>query len=233
MTRDDTQPDAKRHARLIDTKLKYNAVCNRRKERVRGLWERNGVFYAQVKVRGWIGRVPLHNCETVPDAQAARQALKAEIKAGTWKTPKERGQDLQKVGTEVGMGGAHGEAYPEEKRVLHMAIQRYKQSRDLLGKKDPKTGKREDSGLKQWAAFKSQLPIAPESFDQKLLLDFAEWRKEVAKTKGRAIAGRSVDVNVTSLANVVRWCVVQKWLPELPSSGTGMHWPKSRMNASC
>jgi integrase len=221
MTRDDTQQDAKRETQAIDPLLKYNAVINRRHERVRGLWERNGVFYAQVKVRGWTGRVPLHNSKTVSDAQAARQALKAEIKAGTWKTPMERGPDDQKVGTEVGTGGANGEAANEENRVLSVAIERYQQSRDLLGKKDPKTGKREDSGLKRWAVFKPQLPIAPESFDQKLLLDYAEWRKKAAKKKGRAIAGRTIDVDVTALANVVRWCVVQKWLAEFPA---GWHW---------
>jgi hypothetical protein len=64
--------------------------------------------------------VPLHNGETVPDAQAARQAFKAEIKAGTWKTPKERGRDLQTAGTELGTGGAHGETAPEGKRVAFL-----------------------------------------------------------------------------------------------------------------
>ena len=150
MTRDGAQQDAKSETQTIDPSLKYNAVINRRHECVRGLWERTGVFYAQVKVRGWTGRVPLHNPKTVSDAQAARQALKAEIKAGTWKTPMERGPDDQKAGTEVGTGGANGEAANEEKRVLSVAIERYQQSRDLLDIKDPKTGKREDSGLKRW-----------------------------------------------------------------------------------
>jgi hypothetical protein len=86
-----------KHKRLTP---RYNPVFNHRNERVRGLWERNGVLYAQVKVRSWTGRVPLHNSKTVSDAQAARQALKAEIKpgttrnlAGTWKTPVERGRE--------------------------------------------------------------------------------------------------------------------------------------------
>jgi integrase len=210
--------DAQSPAKEIGQSLKYNQVLNRKNQRVRGLWERNGVYYAQVNVRGWIGRVPLHDAATVADAQIARQVLKVEIKAGTWKTPPERELEIQKnVGTEVGTGGAG----TPEKRVLKTAIKGYQASRDLLGKKDPKTRKREDSGLKLWSAYKPDLPVAPESFDQKLLLAFAEGRKLKAKEKGRPIKGRSIDVNITALANVIRWCVINGWLSEFPPS---WHW---------
>lgn len=74
-------------AKTIAQSLKYNQVKNRNDQRVRGWWERNGVFYAQIKVRGWTGQVPLHNAKTVPDAQEARQVLKAPIRVGTRKTP--------------------------------------------------------------------------------------------------------------------------------------------------
>jgi hypothetical protein len=84
--------DTPRHAQPVDADRKYNPVFNRRNERMRGLWERNAVFYAQVNVRGWIGRVPLHEAKTLPEAPAARQVLKAEIKAGKWKTPAGRGR---------------------------------------------------------------------------------------------------------------------------------------------
>jgi hypothetical protein len=87
MTRDDAQQDAKKETQATDSQLKHNADSSRRNERVQGLSERKGVAYAQVNVRGWTGRVTLHNSETVSDAPAARQALKAEIKAGSWKTP--------------------------------------------------------------------------------------------------------------------------------------------------
>lgn len=160
----------------------------------------------------------LHDAGTVADAQAARQVLKVEIKAGRWKTSPERAWEAQKnVGTEVGTG----EAQPPEKRVLKAAIKGYQVSRDLLGKKDPKTCKREDSGLKLWSAFKPDLAVSPESFDPKLLLAFAEWRNLKAKEKGRTIEGRSIDVNITALANVIRWCVINEWLPEFPLS---WHW---------
>src|ERR1017187_7689831 len=101
MIHEDTQSAAK----TIDPAFKYNSVINRRNERVRGLWQRNGIYYAQVKVRGWTGQVPLHSA-TVADAVAARQVLKAEIKSGRFLTPSELRQKkerekAEKVSTEV------------------------------------------------------------------------------------------------------------------------------------
>jgi integrase len=167
--------------------------------------------------------VPLHDAQTVPDAQAARQVLKTQIKTGEWKTPPECEAAEKKVGTKVGTatGGVMGVGSTEEPRLLRVAIERYKASRDLLGKKDPKTGKREDGGLARWTEFRPDLPMVPESFDAKLLVDFAEWRKSEAKLKGRKLGGRAIDVNVSALAEVLRWCVMQKWLPEFPRS---WHW---------
>ncbi len=82
------QNDTPSATKEIDRSLKYNPVFNRRNECVRGLWERNGNYYAQVQVRGWIGQVPLHGA-TVADAAAARQVLKLKIKSGEFLTPAE------------------------------------------------------------------------------------------------------------------------------------------------
>ena len=209
MIHEDTQSAAK----TIDPAFKYNPVFNRRNERVRGLWQRNGIYYAQVKIRGWTGQVPLHGA-TVADAVAARQVLKAEIKSGRFLTPselrqKEEREKAEKVSTEVST------------RTLRDAVTRYQAERNTLAKKDPKTGKREDTGLKKWLEWKPELPIAPESFDAKLLKDFAVWRKVAAKKRGRDVSGRTIDLNVTALANVLRWCVVEKWLAEFPA---GWQW---------
>ena len=81
--------------KTIDPALKNNPVFNRRKERVRGLWQRNGVHYAQVKVRGWTGQVPFHG-GTVADAVTARQVLKTEIKSGRFLTPAEIKEKAEK-----------------------------------------------------------------------------------------------------------------------------------------
>ena len=209
MTREAAPSDAE----AIDPSRKYNPVFNRRNERVRGLWERNGVFYAQIKVRGWTGQVPLHG-ETVADAVAARQVLKSEIKNGNFLTPderrrKEEKEKAEKVSTEVST------------KTLTDAVKNYQTERNTLAKKDKKTWNREDSGLKKWLEWKPDLRILEKSFDDKLLKDFAVWRKQDAKKRTKEISGRTIDVNVTALANVVRWCVVEKWLPQFPPD---WHW---------
>src|ERR1039458_9932584 len=213
MIHEDTQSAAK----TIDPAFKYNPVFNRRNERVRGLWQRNGIYYAQVKVRGWTGQVALHGA-TVADAIAARQVLKAEIKSGRFLTPaelrqKQEREKAERVSTEV--------STEVSTRTLRDAVTSYQAERNTLAKKDPKTNKREDTGLKRWLEWKPELPIEPENFDAKLLKDFAVWRKEAAKKRGRVVSGRTIDLNVAALANVVRWCVVEKWLAEFPA---GWHW---------
>jgi len=168
------------------------------------------VYYAQVKVRGWTGQVPLHG-ETVADAVAARQVLKSDIKSGKFLTPLElkKKEHAEKVSQELSTPS------------LTDAVKKYQSERDTLGKKDPKTGKREDSGLKMWLKWKPKLPMVPKSFNAKLLKDFAVWRKKEVKKRERVVSGRTIDLNITTLANVVRWCVVEEWLAEFP---TGWQW---------
>jgi hypothetical protein len=55
---------------------RFNKVFDGRNRRVRGLWERNGVYYAQVQVQSWVGRVPLEHSGTVASATDALQDLK-------------------------------------------------------------------------------------------------------------------------------------------------------------
>ena len=56
----------------------WNKVFDRRKQRVRGLWERNGVYYAQLGIRGKPIRFKLDHATTVPQASEDTQALKRE-----------------------------------------------------------------------------------------------------------------------------------------------------------
>jgi osmotically-inducible protein OsmY len=145
MIREETQSAVK----TIDPALKYNPVFNRRNERVRGLWQRNGAYYAPINVRGWTGQVLLHG-ETVADAVAARQVLKTEIKSGQFLTPpelknKEEKEKAEQVSKEVSTP------------TLTDAVAKYAAGRDTLRKKDPKTRKREDSGLKVWLKWKAML----------------------------------------------------------------------------
>ena len=56
---------------------KFNKVFNDSKERVRSLWERKGVFYAQLDANnGKQYKYPLQHAATVPQAVTEMQALK-------------------------------------------------------------------------------------------------------------------------------------------------------------
>jgi len=159
----------------------------------------------------WPGSPARGNCS---HATGARQVLKTEIKSGKFLTPpetekKEQQEQAEKVSTKVST------------RTLKDAVAGYQADRNALEKKDPKTGQREDSGLKKWVEWKPDLLIAPASFDAKLLKDFAVWRKKDAKKRGRVASGRTIDLNVTALANVLRWCVLENWLPGFPG---GWQW---------
>ena len=54
----------------------YEKVYDRKRNRVRGLWLREGTYYAQFGQP--IGRVRLTGAQTVSEAETARQVLKKE-----------------------------------------------------------------------------------------------------------------------------------------------------------
>jgi hypothetical protein len=54
----------------------FNKVFGVRNRRVRGLWERNGVYYTHVRAKHWRGRVALEHSKTVAQAGEEWQALK-------------------------------------------------------------------------------------------------------------------------------------------------------------
>ena len=76
----------------------YQKMFNANGERVRGLWTRFGVYYAQLDANdGKQYRYRLEHADTVPQAVLAQQALKMKQKAGTLLPPSEL--DEEKEGT--------------------------------------------------------------------------------------------------------------------------------------
>ena len=75
---------------------RFHKVFDGLNRRVRGLWERHGVYYAQVQVQSWVGRVPLEHSGTVASATDALQDLKSKIRAGTFVPPRRQqaGEEL-------------------------------------------------------------------------------------------------------------------------------------------
>jgi len=61
----------------------FQKVRHARGYRVRGLWKRNGTFYAQLRMGGRSAKkIPLHDCRTIPQCLEAIHKLKAQRREG-------------------------------------------------------------------------------------------------------------------------------------------------------
>jgi len=81
--------DAKRPRKRAN---QFNRVSGRGGKGLRGLRERNGDSYAQMRVSGRQARLRLEHAQTVPQAVEPMQVLKRQKRDGTlkvprWKTP--------------------------------------------------------------------------------------------------------------------------------------------------
>ena len=189
----------------------WNQVFDERKWRARGLWERNGIFYAQINVNRDPIRFKLEHASTVPQAVTAQQVLKAQQRAGTLKRPADAPVPEQ---VEAGT------------KTLDDAIQFYKEDRGALKDKDPKTFKRENSGLTKLSEFGGKRGL--NTIDDQFRFAFAKWRRKTqaetgtkVKKKGKrkekaAVGGRTVDLDLMALGHVVEVCIREKWLSQSP-----------------
>jgi hypothetical protein len=155
MKRSDTQCIAEDAKPPRKKPNRFNRVFDRGGERVRGLWERNGQFYAQIRVGGRKVRLRLEHAQTVPQVLGEMQALKRQRRAGTLQAPGRRPAPTAD-GAQAGEKGAQGGG-PDS--PLRTAIAAYQKDRDALEGKDKKTANREDSGLKKWAEKFGDLPV--------------------------------------------------------------------------
>lgn len=103
---------------------------------------------------------------TIADAVTKMQALSNRQKKEKLEAPGAKEEVGQKVGHQAG-----------EKPVyaLSEAISEYRRHRDPLGAKDPKTVKRENSGLNFWEDKYGKEELG--KVNDALLKEFAEWRK--------------------------------------------------------
>src|ERR1019366_8725219 len=111
-------------------------------KRVRGLWIRNGVYYAQIRFSPTqTNRLHLQDVQTIPQAIAARQELRRKIDRGEIKPPgaeeQQPAEEIKQAGPQL--GGSH---------TLKEAMEGYQADRDALEEKDKATAAREDSGLR-------------------------------------------------------------------------------------
>src|SRR6266566_7187648 len=86
----------------------WNRVFNDRKQHVRGLWERNALYYAQLKIDGRPIRFKLDHATTVPQAVEEMQALKQQRREKKTEATKQR--EIAKIRN----GKAHDKPGPRE-----------------------------------------------------------------------------------------------------------------------
>lgn len=190
---------------------RFNKVFDGRNRRVRGLWERNGVYYAQVQVQSWVGRVPLEHSGTVASATDALQDLKSKIRAGTFVPPRRQqaGEELAQTNNKLAQTGSPASS-------ISTAITGYKHDRDRLKAKSLKTCRHENSSFSAWNTYAGTQTLA--DIGGKLLKDFAAWRMDVENQDDEPLAGRTINLNVMALKHVVDWAVVEGWLPKFPEA---------------
>lgn len=170
----------------------FKQVFDSRGQRVRGLWSRNGLYYAQLRVGD--GRSPmrmqLHGAATVPQAVESMQALK-----------KQRRDGLLSVDRRT-----HSPSFT-------VFANTYLSSVKELGLKRPLTISRESSCIASLARFFGDKPVSR--------INEADAHDYAAKRMAGGVSGRAVDVDIVVLRNIfkkakrdgyVRVCPIGEWV---------------------
>lgn len=175
------------------TRSDFKKVFDSRNRRVRGLWQRNGIFYAQLSLPGGKGaaRIRLqdtdqHDPQTVPQAVAAMQELLSKRRAG----------DL----------------LPSTKSAptLERAAKDYFEEQEALKVKRPGSIARERSCMKRWNAFIGGMLVGQINDDH--VAEFA------LQCKAAGLAGRSIDIAMVAIRNVLKRCKRKGYLRTVPFS---------------
>jgi integrase len=190
----------------------FNKVFDGRNRRVRGLWERNRVYYAQVRVQSWRGRVFLEHANTVAEAVAAMQALHVRIREGKFVPPVRPSKGAQNGAKGAQTTTTTLQGSPAS--LIDDAIGGYKRDRDRLKAKSLKTRRHENASFNAWSEYAGKHPLS--DIDGKLLKDFAAWRMDVDDSDDEPLSGRTVNLNVLALKHAVTWAVVERWLANFP-----------------
>jgi hypothetical protein len=197
--------------------------------RVRGLWIRNGTYSAQLRVAGKTKQITLHDCKTVADARSEMQAIKRQIKKGTYQQAGAK-QEVPTTGPAVPLSTA-GLVLTDHS--MSAAIAGYREQRDTVDAGDQKTRQRENSGLNAWKKYfcyrQTLTPPASNDvvdFDSQTLVEYSVWRmvgapprEESLPAKDDEIAarskkpgGRCIDLDVLAIGKVYDWAVAKKWV---------------------
>src|SRR5882757_9727368 len=159
----------------------FQKVFDNRNRRMRGLWRRNGAYYAQIRLtRGQPAtRILLHNASTVPQALTAMQALKKLRTDGELKVQKQRGIP-----------------------TFSELADTYLSNLSSMNSKHEDTRRRESSSLdalKQYCGQRRVNQITMADATQ-----YAVWRKAHPLRHGwDKVSGRAIDLDIIALRHVL------------------------------
>ncbi len=153
----------------------YRMAFDARGRRVRGLWLRNGGYYAQLRLGGDSAtKMHLHGAATVPQAIEAMQALKKQRRDGV-------------------LGGKRR----SPTAGFGVCADAYLAQTKELGTKRLATVRRESSSLNSLVKFFGQRPIS--GITEQDVMEYASSRK------ASGVSGRAVDIDIISLRHVFKY----------------------------
>jgi len=169
----------------------YRKVLDQRKRPIRGLWERNGRYYAQLTVEDpntglkKVKRVPLEDVQTAAQAVAKFQELLSQRRKG---------------------------ALPVLKRTpkfADYAEQYFDYYCKVKDAKRPSTLKTEEYAINQWKAHLGHVRL--DRITRALVNSF------IAKRQARGRSGRTVNLEVICFRNVMKRAIDDGWITSLPT----------------
>lgn len=170
----------------------YHKVTDSRGHRVRGLWERNGRFVAQLRVPGkkHASKVPLLDSEgnpvlSVPQAKIAMEQL-------------------------LRMRRENGLPILKRTPTLTEWIDGYILFIAKTGKKDPKTVAKEKGTLARWAERLGTIRLS--NLRRSHVNDFIVWRKEAHE-----VCNRTINLDLIALNNCLNHAIDEGRLIKLPT----------------
>ena len=169
----------------------YKKVLDQRKRPIRGLWQRNGRYYAQVTIEDahsglkQVKRVPLEGATTDAQAVAKFQELLTQRRKGTLPVLKQT---------------------PKFTDYATQYFAYYKQVKDA---KRESTLETELHAINHWIEHLGHVRL--DRINRALVNSY------IAKRQGDGMAGRTVNLEVTCFRNVMNRAIDDKWITRLPT----------------
>lgn len=169
----------------------YQKACDERKRPIRGLWVRNGRYYAQLSIEDFdtgakkTRRIPLEGCKTAAQAKAEMEKLKVKREA----------RDLPSL---------------KQSPKLKDYVETYFKYLDVVrDAKRPSTVAKERTTLRGWVAHMGERRLHQ--------INKSHINSYTAKRQGIGRSARTCNIDVIILRNVLKKAIDDGWIQRLPT----------------